>query len=317
MKNILITGGAGFLGCHLTEKLLKLGNSVTVLDNLYTGNLKNLEDFKNSNQKLNFLKHDLRNPIVIENNFDEIYNLACPASPIHYQKNPLITMQTSIYGAFNILEFAKLNASKVLQASTSEVYGNPLIHPQTEEYFGNVNPHGLRSCYDEGKRAAESIFYDYHREYKLKIKIVRIFNTYGPKMHPDDGRVISNFINQAINGNNITVYGDGNQTRSFCYVDDMVDGFIKMMEKDDNFIGPVNLGTQYEFTMIELAKEILSITNSKSKLIFSALPSDDPLQRKPDLTMAIKFLGWSPKVTFRDGLKRTIEYFNSINNHGK
>ena len=313
MKNILITGGAGFLGSHLTESLLGLGNSVTVLDNLYTGNLENLQELKKENNKLKFIKHDLRNPISLENNFDEIYNLACPASPIHYQKNPLITMQTSVYGAFNILEYAKLNNSKVLQASTSEVYGNPLIHPQTEEYFGNVNPHGLRSCYDEGKRAAESIFYDYHREYQLKIKIVRIFNTYGPKMHPDDGRVVSNFINQAINGKDITVYGDGNQTRSFCYVDDMIDGFIKMMDQDDKFIGPVNLGTQYEFTMIELANEILSMTNSKSKLIFSKLPTDDPLQRKPDLTNAIKFLEWSPKVKFKDGLKRTIDYFNNIN----
>lgn len=307
-KKILITGGAGFLGANLCEKLLKDGHEVTVLDNLYTGSKKNLDGLF-SNNNFNFIHDDVRNPLIFDNNYSEIYNLACPASPIHYQNTPLKTMQTSVYGAFNILDFAKKNNSKVLQASTSEVYGNPHVNPQSEKYFGNVNPIGVRSCYDEGKRAAESIFFDFHRTFNQKIKVVRIFNTYGPKMSLNDGRVVSNFIIQALSNKPLTIYGDGSQTRSFCYVSDMIRGFVKMMHSSDCLIGPINLGTTYEFTMIGLAELILKLTKSKSKISFRPLPKDDPIQRKPDLSLAKKKLDWEPEVEIDEGLKITIEYF--------
>lgn len=311
MAKILITGGVGFLGSHLCQALINHGHHVTALDNLYTGSLQNKE-LLSDHQRFTFLKKDVRIPFDFKNDFDEIYNLACPASPIYYQKTPLKTMQTSIYGAFNVLDFAFQNQSKVLQASTSEVYGDPEIHPQPESYWGNVNPHGIRSCYDEGKRASESIFFDFHRQFHLPIKIVRIFNTYGPLMSPNDGRVVSNFIIQAIQNEDITIYGDGQQTRSFCYVDDLIRGLIEMMQSDESVIGPINLGTTYEFSMLELAEKIIQFTHSQSKIVFKPLPEDDPKERQPDLTLAKQKLNWEPQVPFEEGLLNTIEYFKGL-----
>ena len=308
VKNILVTGGAGFIGSHLCETLLKLGNNVTCLDNLLTGSFENISDFIGS-PNFKFINHDITNPYYSEN-IDEIYNLACPASPVHYQYNPIKTVKTCTIGVINILGLAKKNNAKVLQASTSEIYGDPLIHPQPENYNGNVNPIGPRSCYDEGKRCSETLFMDYRREHKLRIKIVRIFNTYGPKMAIDDGRVVSNFITQAINNKNLTIYGDGNQTRSFQYIDDLIDGMIKMMNTDDNFIGPINIGNPVETSIKNLASKILKLTNSKSKLIFKTLPKDDPKMRKPEISLAKQFLNWEPNVNIEDGLTKTINYFS-------
>jgi UDP-glucuronate decarboxylase len=311
MSTILVTGAAGFLGSHLCNTLISQGNHVTGLDNLYTGSTDNLYTI-NNHPNFNFLIEDVRVPLNLENNFDEIYNLACPASPVYYQNSPLKTMQTCIYGAFNILEFAQQNNSKILQASTSEVYGDPLLHPQPESYLGNVNPIGIRSCYDEGKRAAESIFFDFYRSYKLAIKVVRIFNTFGPLMNPMDGRVVSNFIIQALQNEDITIYGDGKQTRSFCYVDDLIRGFILMMKSDDNVIGPINLGTTYEFSILELAEKIIQITQSNSQITFKPLPEDDPKERRPDLTKAKQLLSWEPQEDFETGLIKTIDYFKGV-----
>ena len=311
MAKILVTGGAGFLGSHLCKILINNGHQVTAMDNLYTGSLKNIETVKNHPQ-FDFLHEDVRNPFHFKNDFDEIYNLACPASPIHYQKTPLKTMQTSVYGAFHTLEFAQQNNSKVLQASTSEVYGDPKIHPQKENYWGNVNPNGIRSCYDEGKRASESIFFDFHRQFHLQIKIVRIFNTFGPFMNPADGRVVSNFIMQALTNQDITIFGDGQQTRSFCYVDDLVRGLVSMMQSDESITGPINLGTTYEFSVLELAEKIIQLTQSKSKIVFNLLPEDDPKERQPDISFAKEKLNWEPRVTFEDGLLLTIEYFRKV-----
>ncbi|GAB6078782.1 UDP-glucuronic acid decarboxylase family protein [Hydrogenobaculum acidophilum] len=309
MKRILVTGGAGFLGSHLCERLLSEGNEVLCVDNFYTGtkdNIKHLMD----NPYFEVIRHDICFPLYVE--VDEIYNLACPASPIHYQKDPVQTTKVSVSGAINMLGLAKRLKIKVFQASTSEVYGDPEIHPQPEDYWGNVNPIGPRACYDEGKRCAETLFFDYHRQHNLKIKVVRIFNTYGPRMHPNDGRVVSNFIVQALQNQPITVYGDGTQTRSFCYVDDMIDGFIKMMNSPDDFTGPVNLGNPTEFTILELAEKIIELTNSKSKIVFKPLPENDPKQRKPDISLARKKLSWEPKVPLEEGLKKTIEYFEGV-----
>ena len=311
MKNILITGGTGFLGSHLCRILINQGHMVTALDNLYTGSLDNINSIID-HPHFKFIQEDVRIPFDFKNDFDQIYNLACPASPIHYQKTPLKTMQTSIYGAFHVLEFAQKNKSRILQASTSEVYGDPEVHPQPESYWGNVNPYGLRSCYDEGKRAAESIFFDFHRQFKLPIKIVRIFNTYGPFMNPKDGRVVSNFIMQALQNEDITIYGDGKQTRSFCYVDDLIRGLVAMMDSKDNITGPINLGTTYEFSMLELAEKIIQLTNSQSQIVFKPLPEDDPKERKPDLTLAKEKLNWEPQVRFEEGLLSTIAYFKGI-----
>lgn len=309
MKRILVTGGAGFLGSHLCEKLLNEGHEVLCLDNFYTGRRANIVNLL---QKPFFeiMRHDICFPLYVE--VDEIYNLACPASPIHYQFDPVQTTKTSVHGAINMLGLAKRVKAKILQASTSEVYGDPQIHPQPESYWGHVNPVGFRSCYDEGKRCAETLFFDYHRQHKLKIKVARIFNTYGPKMHPDDGRVVSNFIMQALHGKPITVYGKGDQTRSFCYVDDLIDGFIKLMASPDEFTGPVNLGNPTEFTILELAHKVIELTKSKSKIVFKALPQDDPIQRQPKIDLAKKALKWKPKVNLEDGLKTTIEYFKNI-----
>lgn len=304
MKKILITGGAGFLGSNLCEKLLNQGNKIICLDNLYTGKEKNIHHLLN-NPNFEFIVYDVINPIDIK--VDEIYNLACPASPPFYQAQPIETTKTCVYGAINMLELAKKNNAKILQASTSEVYGEPEIHPQPENYRGNVNPIGIRSCYDEGKRAAESLFFDYYRIHNINIKIIRIFNTYGPKMNPDDGRVVSNFIVQALNNQPITIYGDGNQTRSFCYVDDLLNGMVKLM--NSNITGPINIGNPGEFTMLELAEKIINLTNSKSQLIFKPLPGDDPTRRKPDISLAKKELNWEPTINLEEGLKRTIEYF--------
>ena len=311
MAKILVTGGVGFLGSHLCKTLIEQGHQVTALDNLYTGSLNNINSIAD-HPHFKFVQEDVRIPFDFKNDFDQIYNLACPASPIHYQKTPLKTMQTSIYGAFHVLEFAQQNQSKVLQASTSEVYGDPERHPQPESYWGNVNPHGLRSCYDEGKRAAESIFFDFHRQFQLPIKIVRIFNTFGPFMNPKDGRVVSNFIMQALQNEDITIYGDGQQTRSFCYVDDLIRGLIAMMESKDSITGPINLGTTYEFSMLELADKIIQLTHSQSKIIFKPLPEDDPNERQPDLTLAKEQLNWKPQVPFEEGLLRTIDYFKGV-----
>ena len=308
-KRILVTGGAGFIGSHLCKRLLNEGNEVICLDNFFTGNKDDIIDLL-ANPYFELLRHDVQESIFLE--VDEIYNLACPASPIHYQFDPIATTKTSVLGAINMLEVAKKCKAKILQASTSEVYGDPEVHPQPESYRGNVNPIGIRACYDEGKRCAETLFFDYKRKYNLKIKVVRIFNTYGPNMHPNDGRVISNFIVQALKGRDITVYGDGKQTRSFQYIDDLIDGIIKMMHSRDDFSGPVNLGNPDEFTIIELANKILKLTKSKSKIVFKPLPEDDPLKRKPDITIAKKELSWEPKIKLEDGLIRTIEYFKRI-----
>jgi UDP-glucuronate decarboxylase len=302
----LVTGGAGFLGSHLCERLLMDGHEVVCLDNFFTGRKENISHlFGNRNFEL--VRHDITNPYSVE--VDQIFNLACPASPPHYQFDPVKTMKTSVLGAINILDMACSNKAKVLQASTSEVYGDPSVHPQVESYWGNVNPVGIRSCYDEGKRCAETLFVDYHRQYDVSISIVRIFNTFGPRMHPRDGRVVSNFIMQALRGENITVYGDGQQTRSFCYVDDLIDGFIAMMNCDDIFDGPINIGNPHEFTMLELAEKVITLVGGKSKLVFMPLPSDDPKQRKPDISKAKEALSWEPKVTLDDGLNETVKYF--------
>ncbi len=310
MKRILITGGAGFVGSHLCERLLNEGNKIICLDNYFTGNKKNIEHLiKDNNFKL--IEHDITEPFYYD--IDEIYNLACPASPIHYQHNPIKTIKTSVLGAINVLGLAKRTNSKILQASTSEVYGDPIVHPQKESYWGNVNPIGIRSCYDEGKRCAETLFMDYHKQHNIKIKIIRIFNTYGPRMNMNDGRVVSNFIVQALKGKDITVFGDGFQTRSFQYVDDLVEGTIRMMNSESDFLGPVNIGNPNEFTMIDLAMNILQLTNSKSKLVFCPLPKDDPKQRKPDISLAKEQLGgWIPKTQLKEGLQKTINYFKSI-----
>tara|TARA_Y100000739_G_C20599552_1_gene462198 strand:- start:892 stop:1851 length:960 start_codon:yes stop_codon:yes gene_type:complete len=303
-KNILITGGAGFIGSHLCNALTKQGHNIICLDNLFTGSLSNINDLKNC-PNFEFVNHDITEPYY-RDNIDEIYNLACPASPIHYQYNPIKTVKTCTIGVINMLGLAKKNNAKILQASTSEIYGDPEIHPQKESYNGNVNPIGPRSCYDEGKRCSETLFFDYQREYNLKIKIIRIFNTYGPNMAFDDGRVVSNFINQAISNKNITVNGDGNQTRSFQYIDDLIIGMIKMMNSNDNFFGPVNIGNPNEITMNELAKKILKLTKSDSKISYEDLPKDDPKQRNPDISLAKKILNWEPKIELKKGLKKTI-----------
>ena len=304
---ILVTGGAGFLGSHLCDKLLAQGHEVVCIDNLFTGSKANIAHLL-TNPSFEFVRHDIIDPFKYE--VDQIYNLACPASPPHYQYNPIKTTKTSVMGAINCLGLAKRVRARVFQASTSEVYGDPAVHPQPESYWGNVNPIGKRSCYDEGKRCAETLFFDYHRENKVDIRVVRIFNTYGPRMHPNDGRVVSNFIVQALKGENITIYGDGQQTRSFCYVDDLIEGFIRLMDQTET-VGPINIGNPGEFTMLELAENVLKITKSKSKIVHKPLPSDDPRQRKPDITLAKKYLKWEPKVPLAEGLKRTIAYFKT------
>ena len=308
-KKILVTGGAGFIGSHLCKKLLEQNNEVLCLDNYFTGSKMNVLPMLD-NPMFELIRHDIVNPYIAE--VDEIYNLACPASPIHYQHNPVQTVKISVMGAINVLEAAKSTGAKILQASTSEVYGDPKIHPQVESYWGNVNPIGERSCYDEGKRCAETLFMDYHRQSNLKIKIIRIFNTYGPNMHPNDGRVVSNFIVQCLKNEDITIYGDGNQSRSFQYVDDLIEGMVKMMATPDNFIGPVNIGNPNEFSILELAQTVIGLTNSKSKLIFKPLPKDDPQQRRPDITLAKDKLEWSPKIELEEGLKKTIDYFDGL-----
>ena len=306
MKRILITGGAGFLGSHLCERLLKEGNDILCLDNFFTGNKNNIAHLL-GRPHFEVLRHDIINPIYLE--VDEIYNLACPASPVHYQFNPIKTIKTNVMGAINVLGIAKRTKAKILQASTSEVYGDPDVHPQKESYWGRVNPVGIRSCYDEGKRAAECLMMDYRRQNAVNAKIVRIFNTYGPRMAVNDGRVVSNFIVQALQGKNITVYGNGNHTRSFCYCDDLIDGLIKMMNSADDFFGPVNIGNPDEFTILQLARMIIDLTGGSSKIDFQPLPADDPTQRKPDITLAQKKLGWQPKIALEQGLVTTIQYF--------
>jgi UDP-glucuronate decarboxylase len=309
MKKILVTGGAGFIGSHLCERLLNDGNEVICLDNYFTGSKQNIVHLLD-NPYFEVIRHDITMPFFIE--VDEIYNLACPASPIHYQYNPIKTIKTSVMGAINMLGLAKRINAKILQASTSEIYGDPKVHPQVESYWGHVNPIGTRSCYDEGKRCAETLFMDYHIQNDVKIKIVRIFNTYGPRMHPHDGRVVSNFIVQALRNENITIYGNGKQTRSFQYVDDLVEGFIRMMNTGDDFIGPVNIGNPDEFTMLELAENIIKLTNSSSKITYHPLPTDDPTQRKPDITLAKEKLnGWTPNIKLEEGLTKTINYFKN------
>lgn len=309
MKRILITGSAGFIGSHLCDRLLAEGHEVICLDNFFTGRRKNIEH-NLSHPYFEFVRHDVTSPYMAE--VDEIYNLACPASPVHYQYNPIKTVKTSVMGAINMLGLAKRVKAKILQASTSEVYGDPHVHPQPEEYWGNVNTIGIRSCYDEGKRCAETLFMDYHRQNGVKIKIIRIFNTYGPRMNPDDGRVVSNFIVQALKGQNITIFGDGQQTRSFQYVDNLLEGMTRMMNTGDDIIGPVNLGNPNEFTMLELASKVIDMTGSKSKLIFQPLPADDPKQRQPDIRRAGEWLGgWSPNIQLEEGLKKTITYFEN------
>ena len=308
-KKILVTGGAGFIGSHLCKKLLEQNNEVLCLDNYFTGSKMNVLSMLD-NPMFELIRHDIVYPYIAE--VDEIYNLACPASPIHYQHNPIQTVKISVMGAINMLETAKTTGAKILQASTSEVYGDPKIHPQVESYWGNVNPIGERSCYDEGKRCAETLFMDYHRQCDLKIKIIRIFNTYGPNMHPNDGRVVSNFIVQCLRNEDITIYGDGNQSRSFQYVDDLIEGMVRMMATSDSFIGPVNIGNPNEFTILELAQTVIKLTNSKSKLIFKSLPKDDPQQRRPDISLAKEKLDWSPKIELEEGLKKTIDYFDKL-----
>ncbi len=309
IKRILVTGGAGFLGSHLCERLLAQGHDVICLDNLFTSQKSNIRHLL-SNPSFEFIRHDVTHPILLE--VDEIYNLACPASPVHYQYNPVKTIKTSVIGAINMLELAERVNAKIFQASTSEVYGDPDVHPQPESYRGSVNPIGIRACYDEGKRCAETLFFDYHRSDNVNIRVVRVFNTYGPRMHPYDGRVVSNFIIQALNNEDITIYGDGSQTRSFCYVDDLLDGFLKLMDAPDDCPGPINIGNPGEFTIKELAELTIKLTGSKSKLVRMSLPSDDPLQRQPDITLAKEKLGWEPKVSLEEGLAKTIAYFKSI-----
>jgi UDP-glucuronate decarboxylase len=309
MKRILITGGAGFLGSHLCDRLIKDGNDVLCADNFFTGSKANIAHLI-GDPYFELIRHDVTFPLYVE--VDQIYNLACPASPIHYQFDPVQTTKTSVHGAINMLGLAKRLKARILQASTSEVYGDPVMHPQQESYWGNVNPIGPRSCYDEGKRCAETLFFDYYRQHNLSIKVARIFNTYGPRMHPNDGRVVSNFIVQAIRSEDITIYGDGQQTRSFCYVDDMIEGFIRLMNSGDGITGPINLGNPGEYTMLQLAETILKQVGSKSKLVFKPLPEDDPRQRQPNIALAQKALGWSPKVHLDDGLRETIDYFRRI-----
>ena len=311
-KRVLVTGGAGFLGSFLCERLLNDGCDVICVDNFYTGTKRNIVHLL-GNPYFELVRHDVTFPLYLE--VDEIYNLACPASPVHYQNDPVQTTKVNVHGCINMLGLAKRLKAKILQASTSEVYGDPTIHPQNEKYWGNVNPIGLRSCYDEGKRCAETLFFDYHRQHALKIKVVRIFNTYGPRMHPNDGRVISNFVIQALAERDITVYGDGTQTRSFCYVDDMIDGLVKMMSSPDDYTGPVNIGNPNEYSILELARKILEKTGSRSKIAYKPLPQDDPLKRRPDITLAKKRLGWEPATDLTEGLKRTIEYFQSVENN--
>ena len=308
-RRILVTGGAGFIGSHLCERLLNAGCQVLCVDNFFTGSRDNIAHLL-KHPKFELMRHDVTFPLYVE--VDEIYNLACPASPIHYQYDPVQTTKTSVHGAINMLGLAKRVRAKILQASTSEVYGDPTIHPQVESYWGNVNPIGIRSCYDEGKRCAETLFFDYWRQHKTRIKIARIFNTYGPNMHPNDGRVVSNFIVQALQGKNITLYGDGQQTRSFCYVDDLVDGFLALMGTDDTFVGPVNLGNDSEFTIKELATKVIALTGSRSQLVYMPLPQDDPKQRRPDTSLAKSVLGWTPKVQLDAGLTRTVAYFDAL-----
>jgi UDP-glucuronate decarboxylase len=309
MKKILVTGGAGFLGSHLCDRLLKDGHDILCVDNFYTGSKENIAHLMN-NPFFELIRHDVTFPLYVE--VDEIYNLACPASPIHYQHDPVQTTKTSVHGAINMLGLAKRLKARIFQASTSEVYGDPEVHPQTEDYWGRVNPVGIRSCYDEGKRCAETLFFDYYRQHNLEIKVARIFNTYGPRMHPNDGRVVSNFIVQALKGEEVTIYGTGQQTRSFCYVDDLIDGFVRMMNSPSDFTGPLNLGNPFEFTMLELAEMILRLTGSKSKLSFKPLPEDDPKQRQPNILLAREKLGWEPVVPLEDGLKETIKYFKKV-----
>ncbi len=306
MLKTLVTGGAGFLGSHLCERLLRDGHDVLCVDNFYTGGKQNIAHLL-GNPYFELMRHDVTFPLYVE--VDRIYNLACPASPIHYQFDPVQTTKTSVHGAINMLGLAKRLKARILQASTSEVYGDPEIHPQTEDYWGRVNPVGIRACYDEGKRCAETLFFDYYRQHNLDIKVVRIFNTYGPRMHPNDGRVVSNFIVQALRGEDITIYGDGQQTRSFCYVDDMIEGFVRMMDTERGFTGPINVGNPCEFTMLQLAEEVLKQVGGRSKLAFKALPADDPKQRQPDIAMARDKLGWEPTVQLEDGLRETIAYF--------
>ncbi|RCK48976.1 UDP-glucuronic acid decarboxylase family protein [Thalassospira profundimaris] len=308
-KRILVTGGAGFLGSHLCERLLEEGNDVLCVDNFYTGTKDNIIHLL-ENPHFELMRHDVTFPLYLE--VDEIYNLACPASPIHYQHDPVQTTKTSVHGAINMLGLAKRVGAKIFQASTSEVYGDPEVHPQTEDYRGNVNPIGPRACYDEGKRCAETLFFDYHRQHGLDIKVARIFNTYGPRMHPQDGRVVSNFIIQALQGEDITIYGDGEQTRSFCFYTDLIEGFVRLMATDKSVTGPMNLGNPYEITIRELAERVIDMTSSSSRLIFKDLPADDPLQRKPDITFARNTLGWEPKVALETGLGSTIEYFRDL-----
>lgn len=306
MSQILVTGGAGFLGSHLCERLVERQDDVVCVDNFFTGDKSNIRHLIGKNN-FELMRHDVTFPLYIE--VDRIFNLACPASPVHYQHDPVQTTKTSVHGAINMLGLAKRLKARILQASTSEVYGDPAVHPQTEDYWGHVNPIGIRSCYDEGKRCAETLFFDYWRQHALEIKVIRIFNTYGPRMHPNDGRVVSNFIVQALRGEPITLYGDGMQTRSFCYVDDLIDGMLKMMDSDKAFTGPVNLGNPFEFSMLELATKILTITGSKSKLVFLPLPQDDPRQRKPNIDQAKEKLDWEPRVMLDDGLRETVGYF--------
>jgi UDP-glucuronate decarboxylase len=307
-RRVLVTGGAGFIGSHLCERLLAEGHDVLCVDNFFTGTRDNVAHLL-GNPHFELMRHDVTFPLYVE--VDEIYNLACPAAPIHYQHDPVQTTKTSVHGAINMLGLAKRVKAKILQASTSEVYGDPKVHPQTEAYWGNVNPIGMRACYDEGKRCAETLFFDYHRQHRLRIKVARIFNTYGPRMHPNDGRVVSNFVVQALAGKPITVYGKGAQTRSFCYVSDMVDALVRLMETRDEFTGPVNLGNPDEFTILELARKVIALTKSRSKIVFRPLPSDDPMQRKPDIALAQKRLSWKPSMRLDSGLRKTVAYFAS------
>jgi UDP-glucuronate decarboxylase len=312
-KRVLVTGGAGFIGSHLCERLLGEGHDVLCVDNFFTGVKDNIEHLL-GNAHFELMRHDVTFPLYVE--VDQIYNLACPAAPIHYQFDPVQTTKTSVHGAINMLGLAKRVKAKILQASTSEVYGDPKVHPQTEDYWGHVNPIGSRSCYDEGKRCAETLFFDYYRQHKLRIKVARIFNTYGPRMHPNDGRVVSNFIVQALADQPITIYGKGNQTRSFCYVDDLVDALVRLMNTGDAVTGPINLGNPGEFTILDLAKKVIELTKSKSELVFKPLPEDDPMQRKPDISLAARELTWKPSIQLEDGLLRTIDYFSKRSNSG-
>ena len=308
-KRVLVTGGAGFLGSHLCERLLADGHDVLCVDNYFTGRKDNIAHLLD-NPRFEAMRHDITFPLYVE--VDEIYNLACPASPVHYQFDPVQTTKTSVIGAINMLGLAKRTGARIMQASTSEVYGDPTVHPQTEDYRGNVNPLGPRACYDEGKRCAETLVFDYHRQHRTRIKVVRIFNTYGPRMHPNDGRVVSNFIVQALRGQDITLYGDGSQTRAFCYADDLIDGFLRMMATDDGFTGPINIGNPHEISVRTLAERVIALTGAKSQLVFRPLPADDPIQRCPDISLARAMLGWEPKIALDDGLTRTIAYFDRL-----